>query len=189
METYVSIDIETTGPAPGLFSMISLGAAAFTGDGEQLDTFSVNLAELQSAGRSPLTMDWWQSQPEAWKLATKDQVHPGHAISLFFNWLGGIEGRKVAVGWPIAFDFAFVNWYLHRFAGSNPLGFAGIDLRSYAAGLLRSPSYYKLDEAEIKRIAGPRDTALVKHSALDDAIEQGRLWVALLREARNADTV
>lgn len=189
METYVSIDIETTGPAPGLYSMISLGAAAFSADGEQLDTFSANLAELEGAARHPSTMDWWQSQPKAWELATKDQMHPGAAISLFADWASRLDGKTIAVGWPIAFDFAFVNYYLHKYVRANPLGFAGIDLRSYAAGLLRSPSYYKLDEAEIKRIAGPRDATLVEHSALDDAIEQGRLWVALLREARNADTV
>jgi hypothetical protein len=31
--TYISIDIEATGPIPGPFSMISLGAAGWTGPG------------------------------------------------------------------------------------------------------------------------------------------------------------
>ena len=39
-ECYVSIDIEADGPAPGLNSMLSLGAAAFTSDGALAQTFS-----------------------------------------------------------------------------------------------------------------------------------------------------
>ena len=42
-ECYVSIDIEADGPVPGLHSMLSLGAAAFTSEGVLGDTFSVNL--------------------------------------------------------------------------------------------------------------------------------------------------
>ena len=44
-EYYVSIDIEADGPAPGLNSMLSLGAAAFTADGALVDTFSANTPE------------------------------------------------------------------------------------------------------------------------------------------------
>ena len=48
-ECYVSIDIEADGPAPGLNSMLSLGAAAFTSDGALAQTFSVNLEPLRSS--------------------------------------------------------------------------------------------------------------------------------------------
>ena len=61
-ECYVSIDIEADGPAPGLNSMLSLGAVAFTSDGALVDTFSANL----EAREDPKTMRWWAKQPEAW---------------------------------------------------------------------------------------------------------------------------
>ena len=65
-ECYVSIDIEADGPAPGLNSMLSLGAAAFAGDGTLADTFSANLETLPEAREDPKTMRWWAKQPEAW---------------------------------------------------------------------------------------------------------------------------
>ena len=70
-ECYVSIDIEADGPVPGLNSMLSLGAAAFTGDGALVDTFSANLEALPEAHEDPKTMRWWAEQPEAWARAAR----------------------------------------------------------------------------------------------------------------------
>ena len=54
-ECYVSIDIEADGPAPGLNSMLSLGAAAFISEGAVMDKFSANL----DAREYPKTTHWW----------------------------------------------------------------------------------------------------------------------------------
>ena len=66
-ECYVSIDIEADGPVPGLNSMLSLGAAAFTSDGALAQTFSANLEPLPEAYEDERTMRWWASQPAAWE--------------------------------------------------------------------------------------------------------------------------
>lgn len=184
-ETYISIDIETTGPAPGLYSMISLGASAFS-EGVLLDSWTANLRELMSGMRHPDTMAWWRTQPKAWELATSDPQEPGMAMLSFKHWLMEQPGKLVAVAWPAAFDFAFVNWYLHCFTNSNPLGFACVDLRSYAAGLLHSPRYYKLPEDEMRALRQTEIEGLVEHRALDDAIEQGYLWCDMLKRAKEA---
>jgi len=41
-----------------------------------------------------------------------------------------LPGRPIFVGYPIAFDFSFVVYYLERFTGKNPFGFSAIDLRN-----------------------------------------------------------
>ena len=51
-EIYVSTDIETDGPAPGLNSMLSFGSAAFLGNKTLLTTFSANLEILEGAAES-----------------------------------------------------------------------------------------------------------------------------------------
>lgn len=192
-DIYVSIDIETTGPAPGLYSMISLGAAAFTRDGDELDTWSQNLAELSAieaersaaASRHPDTMAWWATQPEAWALATRAQQRPGNAMASFVAWVERLDGKPVAAAWPAAYDFAFINWYCHRFTGGNPLGYACLDIRSLAQGLTYSRGYYDLRENQIKAMREEVDTGgLTEHVAVDDAIKQGRLLVALLKRTR-----
>ena len=48
-ECDVSIDIEADGPAPGLHSKLSLGAAALTSDGAVAQTFSAHLDPLPEA--------------------------------------------------------------------------------------------------------------------------------------------
>lgn len=191
-EVFVSIDIETDGPAPGLNSMLALGAAAFTAGSDVVEIWYSTLLPLPEAARDKSTMEWWATQPHAWDEVNKDRRLPGDAIESFALWVDGLarSHKPVAVAWPAAFDFAFVNYYCHRFVGRNPLGFAALDIRSYANGLAGYPSYYGLAESRIRKMAGEIDTAgLRPHVALDDAIEQGRLFLALRRYARDRQTI
>jgi 3' exoribonuclease, RNase T-like len=181
-DVYLSLDVESTGPAPGIYSMISLGAAAFTRDGEELGTWSANFHELPDAIRHPDTMAFWEQHPEAWARATDNAVWPVNAMHAFETWVVRLGGKPIAAAWPAAFDFAFVNYCCHRFVGSNPLGYACLDIRSLAMGLTYSRGYYDLREKQIETIRKEVDReGLTEHVAVDDAVEQGRLLVALLR--------
>ena len=42
----------------------------------------------------------------------------------YVAWLKAFGGRPVFVGYPAAFDFSFVYWYLTEFAGENPFGYS-----------------------------------------------------------------
>ncbi len=184
-DTYVSIDVESTGPAPGLYSMISLGTAAFERDGEELGTWSANLHELPDAIRHPDTMAFWEEHPEAWARATENPLRPIDAIRAFEAWVVALEGKPIAAAWPASFDFAFVNYYCHRFLGRNPLGHACLDIRSLAMGLTYSRGYYDLREKQFDAIRKEVNReGLTEHVAVDDAVEQGRLLVALLRRTK-----
>ena len=187
-EIYVSLDIETDGPAPGLNSMLSLGAAAFSaGSILEFDTWYSTLTPLPEAHPDPKTWAWWQTQPEALKEVQANRVDPDEAIKKFVFWCENLPGKPVAVGWPIAFDFAFVNYYCHRFAEKNPLGFGGCDIRSFANGITLHSSYYGLKERDLKRVAGNVNVeGLRPHVAVDDAIEQGRLFMHLRRYAEDS---
>jgi hypothetical protein len=190
-EVFVSIDIESDGPAPGLYSMLALGAAAFLprsdGDGtawEEAGTWYATLFRLEGAQQHPDTMAWWKTQPDAWAEVHRGRRSPELAIPEFAAWCEQLPGKPVAMAWPVAFDFAFPNYYCHRFAGRNPLGFGGGDIRSYANGLARHPAYYGISEEEVRAMSGPVETAgLRDHVAVDDAIGQGRLFMGLRRAA------
>jgi hypothetical protein len=181
-EVYVSIDIETDGPIPGVNSMLSLGAVAIQ-DGLEIGGWYGNFEPLPGAVRDEDTTAFWAEHMDAYTEATRNPVEAHIQMIQFSTWLRSVRTAGhalVAVGWPIAFDFAFVNWYFHRFTGRNPLGFGGLDIRSYANGLAGYPSYYGLPEAKVWAMAGPIDKeGLRPHNALDDAIGQGRLFVAL----------
>jgi len=67
LETYVATDIETDGPVPGLYSMLSLASAAFSEKGELLATFTANLVELPDASRHPDNMRCGKPSPRRGK--------------------------------------------------------------------------------------------------------------------------
>ncbi|WP_045746261.1 3'-5' exoribonuclease domain-containing protein [Actinoplanes rectilineatus] len=178
-EIYVSTDVETDGPIPGPHSMLSFGSAAFTADGRLAATFSANLQTLPDAAGHPDTMAWWETQPEAWAACRADTEHPESVMVRYRSWLEELPGRPVFVGYPAAFDFMFVYWYLIRFAGSSPFAHSALDLKTYAMALLGTDYRATVKRAMPRRWFG---AARHTHVALDDAIEQGELFCAMLAE-------
>ena len=57
----------------------------------------------------------------------------------YVAWLRTLPGKTVFVGYPAAYDFLFVYWYLIRFAGESPFTHQALDVKSYAMALLRRP--------------------------------------------------
>lgn len=182
VEIYTSTDVEADGPIPGRYSMLSFASAAFDVDGAMLDTFSANLETLADADSDADTMAWWERNPEAWQACRRDLRDPAEAMVAYRDWLTALPGKPVFVGYPAAYDFMFVYWYLIRFAGSSPFSHSALDLKSYAMAVLGTE--YR---ATTKRTM-PRDwfgPAPHTHVALDDAIEQGQLWFAMRQAARS----
>lgn len=103
-------------------------------------------------------------------------------MSSYRDWLNSLDGRPVFVAWPAAFDFSFVNYYLLRFTGEAPFGYAALDIKSYAMAVHKRSSYHRTTKDRLpSRWFEPE----LRHShvALDDALEQGALFMAIYREA------
>ena len=188
-ELFVSVDIEADGRIPGRNSMLSFGSAAFTLDKELVGFYSANLETLPGAEGDPETMEWWRSQPEAWAACRQDPVDPAQAMPDYVEHLASLKaahGRPTFIGYPVAFDFGWMNWYLHRFAGRNPFGISGLCLKSFAAARLECPF-----QAATKRNFPRRWFDRLRHShvALADAVEQGAMGINMIREGRGLPPV
>lgn len=180
-EIYISTDVEVDGPIPGPHSMLSFASAAYSADKTLLGTFAVNLEPLPGANGHPDTLDWWARHPEAWQAAHVDPRPPAMAMSDYVAWLEALPGQPVFVGYPAAFDFMFVYWYLMRFVGRSPFSFSALDLKTMAMVLLRR------DYRRSTKRAMPRqwfDDLPHRHVALDDALEQGALFCNMLAQSR-----
>ncbi len=178
MEIYVSTDIETDGPVPGRNAMLSIASAAFTADKHLLGVYTANLDSPPECSPDPVTLRWWRTQPEAWEACRREPQAPETAMVRYVDWLKCLPGRPVFVAYPAAFDYPFVQWYLARYANENPFGYAVIDIRSYAMGMLgrtyRACRRDALPEAWF-------DPLPHTHVALDDAIEQGHWFCNMLQ--------
>lgn len=178
-EIFVSTDVETDGPIPGIYSMLSFASAAYLPNKELVGTFSANLETLPDAIPHPKTMEWWNNQPEAWKSCRIDLQEPGLAMKKYLEWLKALPGQPVFVAYPAAFDFMFVYWYLIRFTGESPFSHSALDIKTFAMAMLKKP-YRK----STKKNMPSRwfDDLPHTHLALDDAIEQGALFCNILAE-------
>src|SRR5262249_3069797 len=158
------------GPIPGVNSMLSLGSAAYLADKTLVGTFTANLETLQDAKADSRTIEWWRSQPEAWAACRENPQPPAIVFPQYVEWLKALPGKLVFVGYPAAFDFMFVYWYLIRFAGESPFSHSALDIKTYAMALLRKPYRESVKRNMPKRWFDPLPHT---HRALDDAIEQG----------------
>ena len=178
-EIYVSTDVETDGPVPGLHSMLSFASAAYLADKTLLATFSANLETLPGATGHPETMKWWETQSAAWAACRQNLQAPAEAMQQYAVWLKALPGRLVFVGYPVVFDYMFIQWYLHKFTGGSPFSFFALDIKTYAMALL------KRDYRDTTKATMPRrwfDDLPHTHLALDDALEQGTLFCNMLAE-------
>ena len=188
-EIYVSVDIEADGRAPGISSMLAFGSAAFTLDKELLGIFSANLEQLSGAAPTPDVMRWWEQQPKAWAACRENLLSPATAMADYASHLKDLRarhGRLVFMGFPAAYDFAWIGWYFHRFTGANPFGISGLCLKSLAA------TYLKLPYGKATKRNFPKrwfDRLPHTHIALDDAVEQGAMGINMIRETRGLPPV
>jgi hypothetical protein len=180
-EVYVSTDVETDGPIPGPHSMLSLASAAFLPDKTLVGTFSANLELLEGAQGHPKTMEWWNRNPGAWSAARANARHPSVVMPEYLAWVRHLPAPPVFVAYPAGFDFTFVYWYLHRFAGDSPFSHSALDIKTFAMALLRLP-YGESTKGNMPRRWF--DASPHTHVALDDAIEQGALFCNMLQELR-----
>jgi hypothetical protein len=178
-EIYVSTDVEADGLIPGPSSMLSFASAAYLADKTLVGTFAANLETLPGAAGDPKTMQWWQSQPEAWVACRESPEAPEAVMRRYLAWVEALPGRPVFVGYPVAYDFLFVYWYLIRFTGRSPFAHSALDIKTFAMAMLRTE--YR---SSTKRNMPRRwfDALPHKHRALDDAVEQGALFCNMLQE-------
>lgn len=141
----VFVDVEADGPCPGLYSMVSFGAAVMKGD--EIKTFYSGVIR-------PLNGAKWI--PEALNVSgiTREQhlegIQPLQAMINFSNWLGEhFPGQSRFTFWSDnpAFDWQFINFYWHGFLSQkNVFGFSARRIGDLYCGLkkdLRANSEWK----------------------------------------------
>jgi 3' exoribonuclease, RNase T-like len=183
-EIYINVDIEADGLFPGISSMLSFGNAALDIDKNLISTFERNLELLPHATPNKETMDWWQSTPEnkaAYAASRTNLVSPADAMRDYKNWLNSLDGIPIFVGYPALYDFKWIDYYTIYFLGSNPFGFSGgIDVKSFALAQLKRDKF----RGTTKRNFPKKWFDPIKHThiAIDDAIEQGAMFINMMRD-------
>ncbi len=126
---YIMVDIESDGPIPGDYSMVSFGAVLVD---DNLDkTFYGKLKPVSD-----------KFIPEALAVSghTRDELmafeEPQQVMNDFAQWIKAVcKDRPIFISDNNGFDWMFICWYFHHFTGGNPFGFSSQNLGSLYKGL------------------------------------------------------
>jgi ribonuclease T len=176
-ERFISVDVETSGPIPGEYSLLSIGAC------DALDP-----TQSFECCLKPINGNVDPKALEVTGLSLEDLaasgLEPSEAMQRFADWLSSLTkygGAMVFVGFNAPFDWSFVNYYFHRFLGDNPFGFAALDIKALYMGATgcdwTDTRSSKMSERLKPRLAG-------NHNALRDAQYQAELF-RLIRSELN----
>jgi ribonuclease T len=176
IKSYISIDVETSGPNPGQYSLLSIGACTLT---KPRQTFYIELQPDKGA----FLPDALAISGLSMETLTADGVEPEAALQGLADWLKEVvpAGEKpLFVAFNAPFDWMFVHDYFLRYLGFNPFGHAALDIKSYYMG----QNHVQWAQTSMKYISDHMDgNGPLSHNALQDAIDQAELFEKMLNKA------
>jgi len=174
----VSVDVETNGPCPGEFALVSIGAVVI--EPELGRTFYCEVSPPEGSVR-------WL--PKAYEVnGVSRDAHlvmpaPDVGMASLESWLGKIQSGEdtplVLVSDNLAFDWQFISYYCWRYLNYNPFGYWGLNIPDIARGMSGVLDVVVPRRDDWKKLRRTPHT----HHALDDARGNAEAMLALL--ARN----
>ena len=176
-ETFICVDVETAGPIPGDYSLLSIGACTIF---VPQSTFYIEL--------KPINLSITKEAASVHKLSLEQLlaqgVTPQEGLTRFEAWLtqqAALNRQPLFVAFNAAFDWMFVNYYFIHYVGHNPFGHAAIDIKAFYMGMTGLPW-----SQTSWRFIDPRYLTEHKltHHALQDALDQADMFKKMLEESR-----
>jgi DNA polymerase III alpha subunit (gram-positive type) len=173
IETYISVDIETAGPHPSKYSLLSIGAC-LVDDPNQC--FYVEIKPINSE----VTSEALEVSQLDLAVLQESGIPQKEAMSRFSRWVDEVTpsgSQPIFVAFNAPFDWMFVNDYFYRYLGSNPFGHKALDIKAFYMGLIG----VSWDETGWQTIANRYlDSRPLRHHALQDAKDQAAVFQQML---------
>jgi hypothetical protein len=180
-DAYFSADVETDGPIPGPFSILSF-AIVYAGnfDGKRFRRpQNYKLAIYKEL--KPISNNFEQDALRVNRLdrdrLCREGQSPETAMTEACHWAKNIAGQAnpVLVAYPLSFDWTWLYWYFVQYsAEGSPFGYSRcFDIKTALAVKARIP----VSEAGRSRLhPSLRSNHVHTHNALEDAIEQAEIF-------------
>jgi DNA polymerase III epsilon subunit-like protein len=180
-ETWISVDVETSGPTPHTGSLLSIGACLV--DGPEVG--------LELHLRPEPGLPWDEAAVAIHRLdrATleRDGLEPAEAMGAFEGWLAEVVpagSRPVFVALNAPFDWMFIADAFWRHLGRNPFGHSAIDIKALYLGRHLGEVDRWSETARIRMLERYPVTLPHTHTALADAREQAAIFRRILDTGR-----
>jgi hypothetical protein len=181
IDAYFSADVETDGPIPGPYSMLSF-ALVYAGcyDGRKFkrpETYSnIYYTEL-----SPISENYEQEALSVNRLDRNKLIasgkHPRDAMEEAATWVKEVSaGRSpVLVAYPLSFDWTWLYWFFVAFTKSvSPFSYSRcFDIKTAVSLKSGQPISVSARSRLPPKVASHRGHT---HHAVDDAVEQAEIF-------------
>jgi len=186
VDAYFSADVETDGPIPGPFSILSFGLVyAGTFDGRHFER-PQDYDKTFYREVKPISEDY---QLEALRVNGLDRdrllregQNPKSAMTEASHWIRDVAGfaKPVLVAYPLSFDWAWLYWYFIRFsADGSPFNHSlCFDIKTAFAVKASIPI---AEAAKSKLPPSLRPQSRHTHHALEDAVEQAEIFANIFQ--------
>lgn len=184
VDAYFSADVETDGPIPGPFSMLSF-AIVYAGsfDGDHF-TRPADYGRFIYKEIKPISREY---EEEALRINGLDRdrlcvegEEPSTAMTETARWIRRVSGdaRPVLIAYPLSFDWTWLYWYFVRFSSDgSPFGYSQcFDIKTAFAVKAKIP-ISEAGRSHLPPVLASRHRNT--HHALDDAIAQADIFVNL----------
>lgn len=173
-EIFICVDVETAGPVPGDYAMLSIGACLVY---DTANTFYIELKPDKDG-----------VDPEALAIGGLDMdelrrkgAEPVEAMQAFADWIAAVApapARPLFVAFNAPFDWMFINDYFHRYMGGNPFGHSALDIKAYFMGQMG----VNWADTSMQRISSFfLEERRLTHNALRDAQDQAEIFLKILK--------
>lgn len=170
---YIMVDVETDGPIPGKYSMISIGAVLVD---KKLDqTFHARLKPISNEFIPDALSISGYSREETLRFSD-----PVEVMESFSKWINKVSPNKpMFISDNNGYDWMFVCWYFHSFINSNPFGYTSQNLGSLYKGIVRDTFKNFKHLRKTKHTHDPLDDARGNAEALLVIVEQYDLKIEI----------
>lgn len=181
IDVYFSADVETDGPIPGPYSLLSF-AMVYAGrfDGRHFER-PITLDQTFYRELRPISASY---EPEALRVNGLDRERlchegqpPEKAMTEASRWIWSVAGnsRPVLVAYPLSFDWTWLYWYFVRFsADGSPFEHSRcFDIKTAFAVKARLPV---AEAGKSRLMSSLKSKRAHTHHALDDAKEQAEIF-------------
>jgi len=173
-EVFVCVDVETAGPVPGQYAMLSIGACLVMDIGTN---FYIEL----KPDRDDVVADALAISGLEMDALRQNGVEPAAAMRAFASWVYGVApapARPIFVAFNAPFDWMFIHDYFHRYLGENPFGHSALDIKAYFMGQMG----VNWADTSMQRISTFfLEERRLTHNALKDAQDQAEIFQKILK--------
>lgn len=175
-EIYISVDVETAGPIPADFALLSIGACL-------VEDASVSFYIELQPDRDGFTAEAMSIHGLSFDKLKQNGTSAREAMQAFADWVNQVsvdKGRPIFVALNAPFDWMFINDYFHRYLGTNPFGHSALDIKAYFMG----QTGVEWGETSMQHMTRHfLEERHLTHNALADAQDQAEIFRMILEQS------